>query len=695
MKQLKFFALFLILILETVSLAEVPQVISYQGRLNDTGTGETVDGTHDITFNLYDSETGISSPLWTETHRGVTLSDGYFNVFLGSVNPFGSEVDFSEQYWLGVSIDGNPEMAPRFRLSASPYALNIPSMGAEDGQVLTWNGYLGKWVPQFLESAGCGACLTDSSDTCEPWLLKDEVLYTATWTGAGGQKCSTAYFGVAKGNASNDINGETKTHVNLGASSLTGDADPDSFCTITGGLSNIDSASYGFIGGGKDNVIEDISKYSTICGGSGNTTTSMYAFIGGGISNLADSLYTVVCGGYDNEAYAQGSAVCGGTNNYAGDNYSFVGGGHDNSASSRHCAITGGYDNDITATWSENSCISGGRGNDINGVCSVISGGYYNNINLGIMTGYSTIGGGNQNIITASHSTIAGGSSNADSSDYGFIGGGRDNLISFANSTEYGTIAGGRSNVVIGIYSTVCGGYDNQAGNGVVGDEGAFVGGGRENFARTQYATIAGGLADTAVGIGAFIGAGNHNVIENGDYSVISGGQCNRMIGSGVDWCVIPGGRSNAITEDTEYSLAFGRKVVVSQDYVAAFFSDDTSGSYRGKLSVNEPDPHSTLHYDDSEASAYTTKNANYTLTTNDHSIFTINVITITLPDADAFGGRIYYVRNTDDTDNLTLNGGGDNIEGGASITIPPNEGVIVQSDGDDWWVIADYTAHY
>ena len=96
---------------------------------------------------LYDSETGIGPAIWSETHLGVHVQHGVFSVFLGSANPLDGDVDFSEQYWLGISIDGGPELTPRFDLTASPYALNIPSMGAEDGQVLKWNAAEGKWEP--------------------------------------------------------------------------------------------------------------------------------------------------------------------------------------------------------------------------------------------------------------------------------------------------------------------------------------------------------------------------------------------------------------------------------------------------------------------------------------------------------------------------------------------------------------------
>jgi len=127
-----------------VVAAEVPHLISFQGRLTTAG-GDTVTGNHDITFKLYDAS-GLSE-IWSETHHDVPIVAGLYNVMLGSETPFPAAVDFSEQYYLGVSVDGGTEMTPRYELGASPYALNLQSMGAGDGQVLKWNAALSRWQP--------------------------------------------------------------------------------------------------------------------------------------------------------------------------------------------------------------------------------------------------------------------------------------------------------------------------------------------------------------------------------------------------------------------------------------------------------------------------------------------------------------------------------------------------------------------
>ncbi|MCD6418376.1 hypothetical protein J7M00_06295, partial [bacterium] len=119
-----------------VAFGQVPGLISYQGRLLNA-SGDTLTGTHTISFSLYDVSSG-GSPLWTESHT-VTLQAGVYDVMLGSSTPFPSTVDFSKQYWLGISIDGGAEIC-RYQLGASPYALNIADTIVQAGGYVLSDG---------------------------------------------------------------------------------------------------------------------------------------------------------------------------------------------------------------------------------------------------------------------------------------------------------------------------------------------------------------------------------------------------------------------------------------------------------------------------------------------------------------------------------------------------------------------------
>ncbi len=106
-----------------ITFGQVPQTLSFQGRLVEGGV--PVDGTRNIEFNLYDVASGGSS-LWNEMHVGVTVTGGLFNVILGMSTDFETAgVTFEDQYWIGISVNGGPEISPRYFLTSSAYAMNI------------------------------------------------------------------------------------------------------------------------------------------------------------------------------------------------------------------------------------------------------------------------------------------------------------------------------------------------------------------------------------------------------------------------------------------------------------------------------------------------------------------------------------------------------------------------------------------
>ena len=91
--------------------AEVPHLISYQGRLTDA-TGIPIEGSRSVTFRIYDSEVA-GNLLWNETHSNVTATEGIFEVLLGSVTSL--NLPFDKQYYLAIKVGSDPEMSPRKR----------------------------------------------------------------------------------------------------------------------------------------------------------------------------------------------------------------------------------------------------------------------------------------------------------------------------------------------------------------------------------------------------------------------------------------------------------------------------------------------------------------------------------------------------------------------------------------------------
>ena len=72
-------------VLVSATLAEVPQMINYQGKVT-TPQGALIDTTVAMTFSIYPSSTGDTA-LWVEEHSSVVVEKGIFNVLLGSVVP--------------------------------------------------------------------------------------------------------------------------------------------------------------------------------------------------------------------------------------------------------------------------------------------------------------------------------------------------------------------------------------------------------------------------------------------------------------------------------------------------------------------------------------------------------------------------------------------------------------------------------
>lgn len=119
MKTLNVAEIILCLVFFCISSAQIPRNISYQAVLTDASGNAVPDGEYNLTFRLYEVESGGSS-LWTEVQT-VDVANGIMNVSLGVTEPL--DLEFQKTYWLGVTISDNPELKPRMQLTSSPYSL--------------------------------------------------------------------------------------------------------------------------------------------------------------------------------------------------------------------------------------------------------------------------------------------------------------------------------------------------------------------------------------------------------------------------------------------------------------------------------------------------------------------------------------------------------------------------------------------
>jgi len=115
-------SLLLFLLIPAVAPAGVPAFVTYSGRLTDgTGWGESTQLS--LTFRIYDQETG-GATLFEQTEE-VVVQDGYFSVMLQDATEVFTGVG---QTWIGVSVEGGAELAPRQAVGSVPYAMHARSV---------------------------------------------------------------------------------------------------------------------------------------------------------------------------------------------------------------------------------------------------------------------------------------------------------------------------------------------------------------------------------------------------------------------------------------------------------------------------------------------------------------------------------------------------------------------------------------
>lgn len=148
-------AVFFFTFFPLVSIAAIPQYINYQGYLTDS-SGTPINGAVTITFKLYDASTG-GTQLWTAS-PSITAVNGLVNKDLGPIN-----LSFDSPVYMGIAVDGDPEMTPRQQLTSVPYAYHaktveqdtLTQLSCTIGQIAKWNG--SAWACANDDTSGGGA----------------------------------------------------------------------------------------------------------------------------------------------------------------------------------------------------------------------------------------------------------------------------------------------------------------------------------------------------------------------------------------------------------------------------------------------------------------------------------------------------------------------------------------------------------
>jgi len=120
MGKIVLFTLTLFLVVPHILEAQVPRLVHYEGTLSgDDGTPFT--GTTDLQFSIF-SSLKSENPLWSEVHKNVEISDGNYEVFLGSKNPL--NLSYYE-YFLQVTAEKVKSNHSRTMIVGSGYNFRL------------------------------------------------------------------------------------------------------------------------------------------------------------------------------------------------------------------------------------------------------------------------------------------------------------------------------------------------------------------------------------------------------------------------------------------------------------------------------------------------------------------------------------------------------------------------------------------
>jgi hypothetical protein len=296
-----------------------------------------------MTFKLYDVATG-GAAVWTEIRPSVTLTNGNFNVVLGSSISFPIPLAFDVPYWLSVEINSDGEM-PRQPLTGSAYAFRALSL---DGAATIAGSQVTGAVLQGGNTLGAAMSVgTQDNNTFS--ILAANV----------------AAFRVLPASTPNLIGGSTANFVTAGVAAAvvsgggySGTIDPDTFFPCGTSCANCITDHGGSIGGGVGNQAGDAAgttidaAYATVGGGLSNTASNGLSTVGGGRSNTASGAFSTIGGGYGHTGSGLESTVGGGYVNTASGTASTVGGGSSNTASGGFSTVGGGAANSASGAFS-------------------------------------------------------------------------------------------------------------------------------------------------------------------------------------------------------------------------------------------------------------------------------------------------------------------------------------------------------
>jgi len=484
-----------------VTYAAVPNQINYQGFLTDAD-GNPADGTYNISFAIYNTPEGVTS-LWGES-REVTVTNGIYNVILGQGIPIEPNIlDGDGNLYLGVTVEGDAEMLPRQKLTATAFSLKAAKADSVSNGAITS-------VMIADDAVDSNKVANDAITSAK--ILNDTVtaddIHDGSGSGLDADKLDgleASYFMPSGEDNWVDETGDSMTgplsvpYLQIDGSTAFKAENHNTFLGLNVGTSNTTGSSNTFIGeqAGSANTHGNWNTFIGRQSGDANTTGYSNTFIGGvsGLLNTTGNSNTFIGGsaGYAN--------TIGQFNTFIGEQA-----GHDNSEGNWNTFI-GRQSGDENTIGSSNTFVGGAAGH-------LNTTGYYNTF-IGASAGaVNTEGSWNTFIGRQSGDANTTGYSNT------FVGG----VSGQANTTGYSnTFIGGSAGYAntTGLYNTFMG--DSAGHDNTIGFSNTFIGGlaGNDNSTGQQNTFIGAstGHSNTTGHYNTFIGenAGYTNETGNGN----------------------------------------------------------------------------------------------------------------------------------------------------------------------------------
>ena len=251
--------------------------INFQGKLVNLNGTNVTDGTYSIVFSIYNVASG-GVAIWTETQASTSVTNGIFQINLGSVTPLPGSVDFNtDNIYLGMKVGADAEMTPRIQFTSVPQAFNSEKLGGLDKTGFIQN-QTGSTQTADFKISGTGNIGTSLTTP----LLQAASATALTITGNAASTWSTSAGNIVLQAGSGTISfGSTTSLTASGALSITSAAGANAI--------TLDSGSTGAVNVGTGTSAKTITL--------GNATGATGVVINSGTGNIALNGNTTISAG--------------------------------------------------------------------------------------------------------------------------------------------------------------------------------------------------------------------------------------------------------------------------------------------------------------------------------------------------------------------------------------------------------------